>query len=172
MKRPYHSTARRRNQTPSPDPFWDLVATARRLQAPGGCPWDRIQTIDSLLPHLIEETWEVFEAVRTRQRKGLQEELGDVLYTVVFLALIAERQGRFGLADVLCGTRAKMLRRHPQVFGTKQAATARQAYRHSQRLKRLEGRSRASPSRRLREQLLASWDRLLTRERVKRKASA
>ena len=155
------------------DPFWDLLATARQLPALDGCAWDRAQTIDSLLPHLIEETWEVFEAARTRRRKRLQEELGDVLYTVLFLALIAERQGRFRLADVLRGTRAKMLRRHPHVFGTKQAGTAREAYQHWQRRKRLEGRNRASsPSRRLREQLLASWDRLLTRERVKRKANA
>jgi XTP/dITP diphosphohydrolase len=94
MKRPYHNIRRRKGQTAPPgrDPFRALVATARRLQAPGGCAWDRAQTVPSLLPYLVEEAWEVFETVRSRHRRELPEELGDVLYTVLFMALVAERR--------------------------------------------------------------------------------
>lgn len=133
--RPYDNTAQMNGQTHprrtlrlSGDPFWDLVATAKRLQAPGGCAWDRAQTLQSLVPHLIEETWEVFEAVRSRRPRHLQEELGDVLYTVLFLALIAERRGFADLRTLLDATRRKMVRRHPHVFGTRYAATPRDAY--------------------------------------------
>ena len=163
---------RRRQHAHSADSFWDLVATAKRLQAPGGCPWDRAQTVDSLLPYLIEETWEVFEAVRSRRRHGLTEELGDVLYCVLFLALVAERSGGSSLQTLLRGTRQKMIRRHPHVFGAKSAATPREAYRHWQRSKRLEGPARHSPSKALRERLVADWDRLAVSGRRSRRSRA
>ena len=101
------SKGQRRNIRGSADPFWALIATARQLQAPGGCPWDQAQTISSLLPHLIEETWEAFEVVRSGHHKELQEELGDVLYTVLFLTLIAERRGLCRLETLLTKTRQK-----------------------------------------------------------------
>ncbi len=141
------------------DPFWDLVATARRLQAPGGCAWDRRQTLASLLPHLIEEAWEVFEDTRARRYRRLPEELGDVLYTTLFLALIGERRGWWRLEGLLRATRAKMIRRHPHVFGTARAHTAREAYEHWVKAKRGEA---AAPSRSkaLRPLLVASWEAL------------
>ena len=150
---------------PSPrtsDPFWALVATARRLQGPGGCPWDRAQTVNSLLPHLVEETWEVFEAVRSRHRRDVQEELGDVLYTVLFLALIAERKRQCRLTDLLTATRKKMVRRHPHVFGDKHAQTPNAAYQAWQDSKRREGRKRHSPTKAFRERLVAWWEWLRT----------
>ena len=140
------------------DPFWELVATARRLQAPGGCSWDRAQTVTSLLPYLIEETWEVFEVIRSRRYEELQEELGDVLYTVLFLALIAERRGFCRLESMLTVTRGKMVRRHPHVFGASRADSPRAAYRSWQRSKQLEGARRHSPSRRFRKRLVEWWD--------------
>jgi len=148
-------------QTPRKDAFWDLVAIAKRLQAPGGCPWDRAQTVQSLLPHLVEEAWEVFCAQRRRRRAELQEELGDVLYTTLFLTLIAERQGWFTLRALLQRTRRKMVRRHPHVFGTTpRARTAEEAYRHWQVAKRRE-RAERPPSRTLRPLLVKMWDALL-----------
>ena len=144
------------------DPFWALVATARRLQAPGGCPWDRAQTVETLLPHLIEETWEVFEAVKSRRRRNLEEEFGDVLYTVLFLTLIAERRGWCRLSRLLRGTRAKMIRRHPHVFGSARAATTQAAYRHWNASKRLEGKRGPSSSKAFRERLVKDWERLRT----------
>ena len=170
-----HARSRRTIVTPSciaPQPggdqnaeaFQELVATARRLQSSGGCPWDRAQTIPSLLPHLIEEAWEVFCATRSGPRSHLKEELGDVLYTVVFLALIAERRGWFTLSSLLTQTRQKMIRRHPHVFGTHQARTAQDAYRHWQRMKRREsadGSSRVSSQqakRHFRALLVEVWE--------------
>ncbi len=140
------------------DPFWSLVETAKRLHAPGGCAWDRAQTVDSLLPYLIEETWEVFEVVRSGHRRELQEELGDVLYTVLFLTLIAERRGWLTLDSLLRTTRQKMIRRHPHVFGGRTAPTPQQAYQQWQAIKRQEGTPRYSPSKALRAMLVTWWE--------------
>jgi len=156
------TSRRRTSRMTADDPFWDLVATARRLQAPGGCPWDRAQTVTSLLPHLIEETWEVFDSVRGRRLRELQEELGDVLYTALFLTLIAERRGWLTLSQLLRATRKKMIRRHPHVFGGTNARTPREAYAHWQAAKRQE-RTRPSRSKSLRPLLVAVWD-LVRRE--------
>jgi tetrapyrrole methylase family protein/MazG family protein len=151
---------RRSRPQPSDDPFWDLVRTARRLQAPGGCSWDRAQTIHSLLPYLIEETWEVFEAGRSRRYAHLEEELGDVLYTVLFMTLVAERQGRGSLRRLLRATREKMVRRHPHVFEGQDAPTPEAAFRRWQASKRLEGKRGRSPTAAFRRRLVAQWERL------------
>ena len=150
-----------RRRIGSTDPFWNLVAIATRLHGPGGCPWDRAQTVRSLLPHLIEETWEVFCAQRKRNRAELQEELGDVLYTVIFLTLLAERQGWFNLEKVLLSVQEKMVRRHPHVFGKKQARSAQEAYAHWQEAKRQETR-RGRSSNQLRPLIVELWDALRT----------
>jgi len=118
--------------------------------------------VASLLPHLIEETWEVFETVRGRRDEDLRGELGDVLYTVLFMALIAERRGGGSLDSLLVATREKMTRRHPHVFGLKTATTPRAAYRHWQTSKRLEGPRRHSPSKAFRRRLVACWEWLRT----------
>ena len=88
-----------------------------RLRAPGGCPWDREQTHRSLLRYLEEETAEVRGAVRRKDWGNLQEELGDVLLQVLFHADIAEERGDFTIHDVIHTLRAKLVRRHPHVFG-------------------------------------------------------
>ena len=150
-----------RRQATSHDPFWDLVAVATRLHGPGGCPWDRAQTVRSLLPHLIEETWEVFCAQRKRNRAELQEELGDVLYTVLFLTLLAQREGWFDLEDVLLTVQEKMIRRHPHVFGTEQARSPAEAYTHWQTVKQGEKR-RGRASKKLRPLIVELWDALRT----------
>lgn len=145
--------------TKSRDPFWSLVETAKRLQGRGGCPWDRAQTVHSLMPYLVEETWEVFDAVRAKRRRAFQEELGDVLYTVLFLALVGQRLGWCHLRALLRSTEEKMIRRHPHVFGGRTATTPRQAYSHWQAVKRTE-RSAPSLSKQLRPLLVAVWDGL------------
>ena len=149
------------------DPFWNLVATAKQLNGPGGCSWDRAQTVQSLLPHLVEEAWEAFCAARGRNRQHFEEELGDVLYTVVFLSVLAQREGWFDLKTLLRHVNQKMVRRHPHVFGNKQADSALTAYAHWQAAKRLERRWKApSNSQRMRPLLVALFDAL----RVKRHA--
>ena len=88
----------------------------RTLRAPGGCPWDREQTLQSLRPFVLEETYELLDALDRQDLDGLREELGDFLYEAVFLAQIAEEAGHFSIADAVEGIAGKLVRRHPHVF--------------------------------------------------------
>lgn len=110
--------------------FKQLLEVADRLHSPDGCPWDREQTFDSLKPYVLEEAHEVIDAVEKGEDAHLMEELGDLLYTVIFYAKIAEKSGRFTLNDLLAQLTAKLIRRHPHVFGKEKAATIEDVYRH------------------------------------------
>ena len=96
--------------------FSRLIAIVHRLRAPGGCPWDREQTIDSLKPFVLEETYEVLETVDRHDHEGLREELGDFLYQAVFLAELEAELGHFTIADSVKSIADKLVRRHPHVF--------------------------------------------------------
>src|SRR6267142_6080293 len=96
--------------------FEGLLDIMRRLRAPGGCPWDREQTHASLRPFVLEETYEVLEAIDAGDIEDLREELGDYLYEAVFLAQISEEAGQFSIGDAIDEIRAKLVRRHPHVF--------------------------------------------------------
>lgn len=98
-------------------PFERLVDIMARLRAPGGCPWDRKQTHRSILPYLIEEAYEVKDAVLARKPERLREELGDLLLQIVFHAQMASERGRFTIDDVATQIGDKLVRRHPHVFG-------------------------------------------------------
>lgn len=115
-----------------------LRAIVETLHAPGGCPWDREQTHRSLRPHLLEESYEVLEAIDSGDPAQLTEELGDLLLQVLMHAEVAEREGTFTLADVVEGIAAKLIRRHPHVFGEAQGADAATVYRNWDALKRQE----------------------------------
>lgn len=118
-----------------------LVGILDRLRGPGGCPWDRKQTHRSLLPYLIEETYELREAVLSRRSERMREELGDVLLQVVFHARLAAERGRFDFADVADGISDKLVRRHPHVFGNARAKlSARQVLSRWEKLKLREKR--------------------------------
>jgi MazG family protein len=104
--------------------FSELVSLMARLRAPGGCPWDRKQTFDSIKPYTLEETYEVLDAIDSRDWDGLSEELGDLLLQPVFLAAIAEEQGLFTIVDSLQAINEKLVRRHPHIFGSATAETA------------------------------------------------
>ena len=95
----------------------DLVRIMATLRSPEGCPWDREQTLGSLRPFLLEETYEALAALDHGDMAGLREELGDLLFEIVFLARIAEEGGHFTLADAAADVGAKLVRRHPHVFG-------------------------------------------------------
>jgi XTP/dITP diphosphohydrolase len=95
----------------------ELIAVLERLRAPGGCAWDREQTHESLVQYLVEETYELVDAIESGSREELLEELGDVLYQVVFHSDIAAEAGEFTLEDVAAHMTAKMIGRHPHVFG-------------------------------------------------------
>jgi len=94
-----------------------LVKIMAKLRAPGGCPWDRKQNHKSLLPYLVEETYELKDAVLARQPERMKEELGDLLLQIVFHAQMASERGRFDLEEVAQGISEKLVRRHPHVFG-------------------------------------------------------
>jgi MazG family protein len=103
-----------------PANFQDLVALMSRLRSPEGCPWDREQTYATLAPMLLEEAYEAFEAVeeaREGRPGNLREELGDLLFQIVFYAQVARERGEFTIEDVTGAIHAKMVRRHPHVFG-------------------------------------------------------
>src|SRR5215469_8558331 len=118
--------------------FEALLSLMGRLRAEGGCPWDREQTRASLRPYLIEETYEALEALDAGETGHIVEELGDVLFQVVFHCQIAQEQGEFTMADVLQAVLQKMTRRHPHVFGNTEVANSGQALRQWERIKRAE----------------------------------
>ncbi|MGA2184319.1 MAG: nucleoside triphosphate pyrophosphohydrolase [Bryobacteraceae bacterium] len=104
--------------------FERLVALMARLRAPGGCPWDREQTFDTIKPYTLEETYEVLDAIDQRDWSGLAEELGDFLLQAVFYAQMAKEDGKFGIDDSLDAICRKLIRRHPHIFGDAEANTA------------------------------------------------
>ena len=134
----------------SPDPyseeqlstFQTLVDIVDRLRSPGGCPWDIEQTHASLKRNLLEECYEVLEAIDVGDGKALSEELGDLLVQVAFHANIASQAGEFQLADVLSHINRKLVRRHPHVFGDTQVADAREVERNWERIKEEEQREK------------------------------
>lgn len=120
----------------SDDSFNKLVELSRYLRSPEGCPWDKEQTMDSLKSHIIEEAYELVQAIEQQDREELLEELGDHLYQVVFVSQIAEEEGQFNIYDVLEQLSNKLVRRHPHVFGDEKASNAKEAVKkwHSQKL--------------------------------------
>jgi MazG family protein len=104
--------------------FSELVAIMKRLRGPDGCPWDRQQTFDTLKSYLLEETYEVMEAIDRRDWHELAEELGDLLLQPVFLAQLASEAGYFTIGDCLAAINAKLTRRHPHIFADAVAETA------------------------------------------------
>ena len=126
-----------------------LVAIMARLRDPErGCPWDIEQDFDSIAPYTIEEAYEVADAIARRDHEDLRDELGDLLFQVVYHAAMAEEEGRFGFAEVVRGISDKMLRRHPHVFGDESRdKSAEQQTRDWERIKAAERAGRtATPS--------------------------
>lgn len=121
--------------------FHDLVSLMDRLREPGGCPWDRQQSYATLRGFLLEECYEVAEAIDSGEREALREELGDLLFQVVFLARLAKEEGAFTIEDVVASIADKMVRRHPHVFGDARVRDAEQALRQWEEIKRGERQS-------------------------------
>ena len=107
--------------------FRKLIELMAYLRGPRGCPWDREQDYDSMKGLLLEEVYEVIDAVQARDFDGLEDELGDLLFQVAFYARLAEEEGRFCIDDVIERVHAKLIRRHPHVFGEVQARNAEEA---------------------------------------------
>jgi tetrapyrrole methylase family protein / MazG family protein len=113
----------------------DLVRVVARLQAPDGCPWDRAQTHRSLRRHLLDETYELLDAIEDGDPNRLKEELGDVLLQALFHAEMESRRGGFDMDDVAEVTMEKLIRRHPHVFGDVEADTPSEVYANWERIK-------------------------------------
>jgi tetrapyrrole methylase family protein / MazG family protein len=126
--------------------FEDLVAVQARLRAPGGCPWDREQTHATLRTYLIEETYEVLDAIEKANSDELAEELGDLLLQVLFHADLAREAGAFDIAHVISGIHDKMIRRHPHVFGNVKAETSSEVLKNWAQLKAKEKQAAAKGS--------------------------
>ena len=120
------------------DHFGQLCEIVAKLRAPGGCPWDREQTHDSLLPALIEEAYEIVGALRARDDANFREELGDLLLVIVMHAEIAREGGRFNIDNVLADVTEKLIRRHPHVFGKSDARDSGAVLKQWEAIKRTE----------------------------------
>ena len=127
-----------------PKTFSDLVDLMDRLREPGGCPWDREQTYATLAPFLLEEAYEAFDALeeaREGRPDSLREELGDLLFQIVFQARVAKERGEFAIDDVIDGLHTKMVRRHPHVFGDLQADNSKEVLKNWEAIKAEEKRA-------------------------------
>ncbi len=126
------------------DKFQKLVDIMARLRSENGCPWDKVQTSESIKPYLIEETYELVEAIDEKDSKKMKEELGDLLLQIVFHAKMAEENGSFGINDVIDGISEKMISRHPHVFGDAKFETPEEVTKQWQERKKEEGKLRES----------------------------
>jgi len=138
--------------TPTPEspqlgaaaPLAEAIAIMARLRAPDGCPWDREQTFDSIKRHTLEETYEVFDAIERRAWPDLKDELGDLLLQVLFYAQMASEAGYFTLQDVASNLNAKLIRRHPHIFGDVVAPSSTDVLRNWEQIKQSEKKDVAS----------------------------
>lgn len=122
--------------------FRKLLDVANRLLGPGGCPWDLEQTITTLQPYLLEESHELIEAIDSQDPKKMKEELGDVLYTLIFIAKLAEKQGLFTIFDSIDEVREKLIRRHPHIFGEVKVEGSEDVMKNWEEIKMKEGRKK------------------------------
>jgi MazG family protein len=137
--------------------FQRLIEIMARLRAPGGCPWDRDQTFDSIKPYTLEETYEVLDAIDRRDWAGLAEELGDFMLQAVFYAQMAAEESRFTIEDSLEAINQKLVRRHPHIFGDQSAQTPDDVKRIWGEVKAAEKKDKGKPA----ESILAGVPRAL-----------
>ena len=122
-------------------PFDELVGIMRRLRGPGGCPWDREQDHKSIRPYLVEETYEVIEAIDEENSDKIKEELGDLLLQIVFHAQMAEEKNRFTIDDVITHIVEKIKKRHPHIFQSTTVKDSQEVLRNWEQIKMTEGRT-------------------------------
>jgi MazG family protein len=137
-----------RYHTPMSATFKDLVDLMARLRSENGCPWDREQTYQTLAPFLLEEAYESFDAVekaRAGEPEELRDELGDLLFQIVFYAQVAKERGEFSIDDVTNAIHTKMVRRHPHVFGDVEASTSGEVLRNWDAIKAEERKAKSGP---------------------------
>ncbi|MDN3506218.1 MAG: MazG family protein [Simkaniaceae bacterium] len=125
--------------------FKELIEVADTLNQPdGGCPWDLEQTFETLRPYILEEAHEALEAIDSGDDAHIIEELGDLFYTVIFYAKVAERDNRFSMSHIIDGLKTKLIRRHPHVFGEKKGASMDEVMHNWEAIKQEEKQERKS----------------------------
>ncbi len=152
--------------------FERLVSIMARLRAPGGCPWDREQTFDTIKPYLLEETYEVLDAIDRRDWPGLAEELGDLMLQAVFFAQMASDEDKFRIDDSLDAIGEKLIRRHPHVFGDGSAKTADDVKRRWDEIKADEKKSKGVEEKGRLESVPRNMPALVEAQQISSKAAA
>jgi MazG family protein len=160
------------NPTPAQAAIDRLLRTMDRLRDPGGCPWDREQTLRSLTPYLLEEAHEVIEAIEAGDAQHHREELGDLLFQVVFQARIAREEGKFDFAQVCDSISDKLTRRHPHVFGDVTVSGSREVVKNWERIKADERKAKGDAPRSAIGGVPTGLPALVRAERLTEKASA
>jgi nucleoside triphosphate diphosphatase len=141
--------------------FAEAVSIMARLRGPGGCPWDREQTFDTIRKYTLEESYEVFDAIERRNWADLCDELGDLLLQVLFYAQMASEPGYFTIADVIAGLNRKLIRRHPHVFGDEASLAAGNAVQSPLQTADIDS-----------SQVLRNWDAIKRAEKAQPHSSA
>ena len=156
---------------PAGEKFQRLVEIMARLRGPGGCPWDREQTFDTIKPYLLEETYEVLDSIDARDWNGLADELGDLLLQSVFFAQMAAEERRFSIADSLDAIIGKLIRRHPHVFAAGDARTPSDVVRRWEEIKDEERRDQGKPAAALLDKVPRSLPALVEAQKISTKAA-
>jgi len=151
--------------------FERLVGIMARLRAPGGCPWDREQNFDTIKPYLVEETYEVLDAIDRRDWPGLTEELGDLMLEAVFFAQMAAEENKFRIDDSLDAVSEKLIRRHPHVFGDASAKTADDVKRRWDEIKADEKKSKGVEQKSRLESVPRNMPALVEAQQISSKAA-
>jgi len=152
--------------------FERLVDIMARLRSPGGCPWDREQNFDTIKPYLLEETYEVLDAIDRRDWPGLADELGDLLLQSVFFAQMASEENRFRIDDSLDAITQKLIRRHPHVFADGSAKTADDVKRRWDEIKADEKKSRGETPKGRLDSVPRNLPALVEAQQISSKAAA
>jgi nucleoside triphosphate diphosphatase len=144
MATPLPKSAQLEPSPSAPSALSEAIAIMARLRAPDGCPWDREQTFDTIKRHTLEETYEVFDAIERRAWPDLKDELGDLLLQVLFYAQMAYEADYFNIEDVAANLNAKLIRRHPHIFGDLVASDSADVLRNWEQIKQSEKEKKAS----------------------------
>lgn len=151
--------------------FNELVNIVRRLRAPKGCPWDRVQTHATLKPYMVEEVYEALEAIDSKDHKKLAEELGDMLLHIVMQAEMGREKKEFTIDDVISSISAKMIRRHPHVFSNKKVRSVEEVWKRWEEIKSKEVKGKSDKVKGILESVPNALPALYRADKVQRRAA-
>jgi len=157
--------------TKSQKKFNELINIVRKLRAPKGCPWDRVQTHTTLKPYMVEEVYEALEAIDQKDYKKLAEELGDMLLHVVMQAEMGREEGKFTIDDVIASISAKMIRRHPHVFSNKKVKSVEEVWKRWEEIKAKEVKGASDKVKGILESVPNALPALYRADKVQRRAA-